>query len=363
MARRLLWNSLKYALALTLLGFVLYANWDPPGSSGLRQVWQAHVIDRQPINATALLGAFVLCAVSLMLMFVRWHILMRAQDLPVAWPTTLRISLLGYFFNTFLPGSVGGDLVKAAAVARTQQRRAVAVATVLMDRVLGLWSLISFAAVVGWGCIAAGMLDGPTDGPARALVLTATAVSVASVIGWILLGPVLHWGRERVAGRLERIPKVGGTLTELWNVAAMYRRRQRSMLLAIGLSWIADLTHALFFFLCALTLWYGSVAGPLPTLVDHFLLVPIGSIIAAIPLFPGGAGISEAGYGGLYTLFGAAASSGVLATLVSRFVTWIMGLVGYVVSQAMQWSSQPGTEVEPAVAVDCIEQARLDGLA
>jgi glycosyltransferase 2 family protein len=48
-----------------------------------------------------------------------------------------------------LPGSVVGDVVKAAALARGQSRRTAAVATVIMDRLIALWALAWVVAVLG----------------------------------------------------------------------------------------------------------------------------------------------------------------------------------------------------------------------
>src|SRR4029077_18678965 len=125
---------------------------------------------------------------SLTITLLRWYVLVRAQDLPFTVPAALRIGLIGFFFNTFLPGSVGGDIIKAAALAREQSRRTVAVATVIMDRVIALWGLIWFVAVLGgvfWMC---GWLDGTAAGPAQKIVLTAAAIVAVSVLVWLLLG-------------------------------------------------------------------------------------------------------------------------------------------------------------------------------
>lgn len=356
MPRRMVLSCLKYVLAFGLLGYVIYVNWDPPSGRGLQQVWQAHVVERRPIDSAALALAFLLFGLNLLLTLVRWHVLMRAQDLPTTWPATLRIGLLGYFFNTFLPGSVGGDLVKAAAVAREQRRRTVAVGTVIMDRVLGLWSMISFSALVGWLYMMAGMLEGPTAAPARAIVVSATGIVAVSIAGWFVLGAVLRRGGERITGQLRRIPRIGGPAAELCGVVGMYRSRHGSVAVALALSWASNAVYALAFYYGAMTLWDSAAAGALPTVTEHCLLVPLGCMIAAIPLFPGGAGINEAGFGGLYALFGSAASNGILAALVCRFVSWVIGLAGYLGCQVMQWSGQA------VIAEPVGEQADLDGL-
>jgi hypothetical protein len=52
--------------------------------------------------------------------------------------------------------------------------------------------------------------------------------------------------------------------------------------------------------LCRSNLWDAEPGNPVPSLTQHFLIVPLGMVILMVPLFPGGAGIGELGYGGLY---------------------------------------------------------------
>ncbi len=59
------------------------------------------------------------------------------------WANTLRLTFLGLFFNLVLPGITGGDLPKALMVVREHpERRAHALASVVIDRLLGLWVLL-----------------------------------------------------------------------------------------------------------------------------------------------------------------------------------------------------------------------------
>jgi len=83
-------------------------------------------------------------------------------------------------------------------------------------------------------------------------------------------------------------------------------------------------------------LWDADPANPLPTLTQHFLLVPIGLVIMAMPLFPGGAGIGELGFGLLYGWFGYPSANGVLCSLVQRVLSWVIGLVGGGLSTRMR---------------------------
>lgn len=335
--KRTFWNAFKYLLAFGLLAWVIYANWAPAKGTGLRDVWQKYAIEGNPIAGYYLLAGFALYGASVLLTLYRWYVLVRAQDLPFTVPGAMRIGLIGFFYNTVLPGSVGGDIIKAAAIAREQSRRTIAVATVIMDRVIALWGLVWFVAVFGGIWWAMGLLNGPDIRPALVIVISAMAIGAVSVVVWLLLGLLPQWRAERFAGRLSRIPRVGGSAAEFWRAIWMYRLRQKSVAYALALSWISHVGFVVSFYCCARTLWDGLPSNPLPTLTQDFLLVPIGMVIGAIPLFPGGAGIGEAGFGGLFALFGSAPSNGILGSLVQRVISWVIGLVGYVVLLRVRW--------------------------
>lgn len=64
----------------------------------------------------------------------------------ISFALSLKLHLIGQFFNTFVPGGVGGDVIKAielAAATHQQKRRTLAL--ILIDRVLGLYGLIVFS--------------------------------------------------------------------------------------------------------------------------------------------------------------------------------------------------------------------------
>jgi uncharacterized membrane protein YbhN (UPF0104 family) len=367
--KRLLFNLFKYTLAFGFLGYVVSTNWAPPDGKGLQEVWQKYVIEGQPIHTGYLTLGFVIFLAALLLTLVRWYVLVRAQDLPFTLPGAIRIGLVGFFWNTFLPGSVGGDVIKAAALAREQRRRTVAVATVLMDRVIALWGLVWFVAILGsvfWVCgllegEGGGLLEGEGVGPAKYIVTSAGTIVGISLVVWLLLGLLPQRRAERFAGRLSRLPKIGGSAAEFWRAVWMYRCRQKTVALAMVLAWIGHVGFVLSFWCCSRTLW-DEAPGTMPTLTQHFLIVPIGLVIAATPLFPGGAGIGEMGYGGLYKLFGCASANGILGSLVQRVLTWVAGILGYVVYLRMRTKPQPKRDA-PSVSPEIPEQIAASSLS
>jgi uncharacterized membrane protein YbhN (UPF0104 family) len=364
--KRLLLNLGKYALAAGLLVWVVRSNWAPqptravaalgastvglagspagcgplaaacaalPGRiepRGLGYVWQRHVAQGQPLHLGFLLAGFALYATAVGITLVRWYLLVRALDLPLRLRDALRFGLIGIFFNTFLPGSVGGDIIKAAALARGQTRRTAAVASVIMDRVIALWALVWFVALLGgtfWLC---GLVGGPAGAAASVIVAGSWLIVAVSAAVWLLLGFLPDHRAERFAGRLKHLPAVGHTAAEFWLAAFLYRRRQKCVLVVMLLTCLGQMGFVVAFWCCACALWSPDL-GPIPTLLDHFLLVPLGLVMQALVPTPGGAGGGEWGFAALYVLFRAAEANGVLASLVQRVMSWVLGLAGYVV--------------------------------
>jgi uncharacterized protein (TIRG00374 family) len=324
-------------------------------SRGLAYVWQSHVVRGEPIHSGYLVLAFFLALAAIMLTFARWYVLVRAVELPFRVIDAFRLGFVGLFFNTFMPGSVGGDIIKAAFLAREHSRRTVAVATVLMDRAIALWALVWFVALLGAGFWLGGLLVGQGAEQCRTIVTIAWIIVGASLVVWLGLGVLPEWRAVRFAGRLSKLPKVGHSAAEFWRAVWMYRCRPGSVYFVLLLSWIGHVGFVFLFYFAALTLWDPGSGQKIPTLTQHFLIVPIGLVISAMPFFPGGAGIGELGFGLLYEWLGCSEASGVLASLVQRVIMWVLGLLGYLVYLRMR-----GTLPAPASETASVEK---DGLA
>lgn len=335
MNKKTVLNLCKYAVGLALLGWVIYMNWAPANGHGLRETWQKHVVEGEPIQCPYLALAFTFFLASVLVTFVRWYLLVRAQGLPFRLPDAVRLGAVGFFFNSFLPGAVGGDIIKAAFLAREQSRRTVAVATVIMDRAIALWALFWFVGLLGLVFWLAGMLPPNGAHAAQVIIIGSIGITTVSWLVWILLGLLPAARAERFAGRLERLPRVGGSAAEFWRAVWMYRSQQLAVYLVMVLSWVGHAGFVLTFYFCVLTLW-DPAGGPIPSLTEHFLLVPIGLVIVAIPGLPGGLGLGEFGFGKLYEWFGCSADFGVLGSLVQRVVGWVIGLLGYFVYLRMR---------------------------
>ena len=281
----------KYGLGFAGLAFVL-RNWQPAdGSPGLASI-RLRDVQLEPLTLAALIFF-----VSLLLSFARWFVLVRALDLPFTPVNALRLGLLGFFWSTFFPGSVGGDVVKAYSISREQKRRSVAVATVLLDRAVGLWALFWLVALLGSGFWWAGVLDHQP----KLLFIVEGALALVALTSalWCVLCVLPERRGEKFARRLTRIPKVGGAASEFWRAVWMYRDRQGSIIAALAISLVGHVGWVMSFYYAAQMFLPLSDRGNIPSLTEHFLIVPVGMTVQALFPTPGGIGGGEFGYGAL----------------------------------------------------------------
>jgi glycosyltransferase 2 family protein len=336
---------LKYGVGFGLLAYVISKYWGEQTTvrkevDGTETVITSPGLEQLlggPIAFEWLLVAAVLMASAAGLQIYRWYLLVRALDLPFGVLDAYRLSLVGIFYNTFFPGSVGGDLLKAYFIAHAHpERKSRAVASVIIDRAFGLFGLILFVAVAGSIAWAAGDARLEANASLRWLVKVMAGIAAGSVLAFLLLGLLPESRIDRFAGRLKSLGKVGGSLAEMWYAGITYRKRLRVVGIALVLSAVSHVALVSAFH-CASRLFPPSnPERDLATAVEHAVVAPIGFIVQAVPVSPGSVGVGEAAFAALYKMSDRPETRGVVARLSLRIVEWLIALVGYIVFLTMR---------------------------
>ncbi len=246
--------------------------------------------------------AFALYLVPLQILaWLRWHWLLRAAKVRISWRASARLHLMGLFFNGFLPGGTGGDLVKGWYLlkGRTKPAAAAALGTLVVDRVAGLFGLIALAAATNW--VGREAWAGSPVLAAQSLFLFALAggmvmLTAAYLSPWTPRLPLLR-GRAKEANDAEEKPR--GFLAEFGLALASFRRQPRVFLGAVAIS---SLVH----FLLVLVYALGAAAldVELPFRM-HAYVAPVLTLANGIPVSPAGLGVGEAAGMVLYKAAGA----------------------------------------------------------
>ena len=75
----------------------------------------------------------------------RWRVLLKTQSIFIGFRPAVKLVLLGWFYNNFMPGSVGGDLIRAWYVTKHTDKRFEAALSVFVDRAIGLLCTLMIA--------------------------------------------------------------------------------------------------------------------------------------------------------------------------------------------------------------------------
>jgi len=249
---------------------------------------------------------------------IRWNLLLRAQGIVYSFREVFSLGMIGFFFNQFVPGSTGGDLVKAYYVAvEHSELRAAGVTTVFLDRVIGLFVLIAMAGCAVFFNVEWIRADAHLEFLAMFITCALLGFLFASLLFFNETFRKLTWMRSLVRRWFfyDKIHKIQSALF-------VYRKHPGKVFAAVLLSVLVQSSVVLSCFCLFLALGGGVVS-----LESFFFLVPVALLVMAIPVSPpGGLGVGEWVFTELFRKVGYV--DGGLIALVQRANWYLWALVG-----------------------------------
>ncbi len=224
------------------------------------------------------------------IMSLRWRLLARSLGFSLSRKRSFSLTMIGMLFNAAVPGSVGGDLLKAYYARGESADGAGAVASILADRAVGLFSLICLA-VAGTAWNYEELVGNPV---LRSLWYMLAALMLIAIVGSVLAIAA----SERMASLLESFqiyPPIRAVLIRALGILSAYKRKKSVLLQGVALSLPCHLLACAAFYLAL-----GAVSNSAPNPGLLLFVVPLGLATTALPVSPGGIGIGQAAF---YTLF------------------------------------------------------------
>jgi uncharacterized membrane protein YbhN (UPF0104 family) len=335
------WNWLKWPVAIGILVGLYFHN-----QKALNQIAAA------PKNWSYAFLALGLLGCSSLITFSRWYLLVRGQGFPFRFRDAVRYGFVGMVMSYVSVGTAGGDLFKAFLLAKDQSsRRAVAVATVLLDRILGLLALFIV------GVVATLLPHDFSDSPevqANTLVLWGGTLAGLAGVGFLLLPAPTQWGWVQ---RLPNLPVVGHIIGELIHGVKLYQSQPQTLLAALGLSLIGHLGLITGFYFCAQCMQQPWI----PTLTAHYYFMPNAELFGVVSMTPAGIGALEWAVQTSYILLNPgtvteeqAGAAGLAAALAFRVVSMAVAAIGaiYYVSSRSEISAAVAEAEHEAQSVE-----------
>ncbi len=215
----------------------------------------------------------------------RWQLLLRVQGIALSWLRALAIVIIGLFFNMFLPGLVGGDVVRVYFVFKCAPRQKTrATLSVVMDRLFGLLSILFLAT------LSIALRFSWLKRSGATLHIAYLVLGLLSA-GFVLL--VLLFGAVGF-GFLRKVPKstpFRQTIMESGKALQLYGTHLGVMIVALAITIVSHLAYYLSFYCAARSLH--AAGAEVPSMTDVLSIMPLVNTVTALPISLGGVGVRE----------------------------------------------------------------------
>lgn len=284
---------------------------------------QMGVIDWTSLSGLIIAWPYTLLAVILffvatILQALRLQILINAHQMSLSYMAAVKLTLIGLFFSTYLPGATGGDLIKIYYASKENPGSKAEVITILfLDRFMGLFSLLTLPVF-----LAPFFIDLiRSQEILQALLILSLSISSSIVLITFIAAKfelvdskLIYWLNNKV--------RYGHLLSRALHTIHYYKRSLGPLLKALAISYFLQLLMVgVSFSIAEATNIFGAD-------LKMLFLIPMGYMANSFPLTPGGLGIGEAAMESLFLLGGL--TGGAETLLGWRLIMILVGLLGLV---------------------------------
>jgi glycosyltransferase 2 family protein len=249
----------------------------------------------------------------------RWRLILNAQGIRLPLKRIFSIFFIGHFFNAFMMGATGGDVVKALYVSEeTHHKKTEAISTVIADRIVGMAALflLAFIMIVVRAPL---FISHKATHPFCLLMLILIA---ATMLALVLIFNQNIFERYPLFRRLEQRFAFGPLIRKLYDSFYLCRTCPALLTQTFLLS-IAN--HLLTVTAC----WCLGRSLQIPNaLLDYLTFFPMILAIASLPITPGGLGVREGAAVTLLSAVGIPNSQALPLSLLSYMALLAWSLFG-----------------------------------
>lgn len=263
--------------------------------------------------------AFSLHFVGLMLSSIRWKVLLNSQKIKSKLFFLFKSYLVASFFNHFLPSTVGGDSIRTYDSWKLGENKEKAFAVVILDRFLGLLTLLIFAIIA--------LLYSPdlSEVIPQLWFWVFVLSSGATIIIWFILSPPTLFFKKLGEAKKGIISKIAGFVYKIDVAFSQFADKKVDLLIAFSLSVILQLNVVFYYFAI-------STALGLPVyFIDYFLIVPLVIFITMIPISFNGIGLRESALFLFLSTYGVLKSEAIAFAWVEYGMLLMLGVIGGII--------------------------------
>lgn len=258
--------------------------------------------------------AIVIWIATLFIATYRWHILANPIYSKVSYWFLFKIYYIGFFFNTFLPSSIGGDFYRIYRLNKKISSKSQAIALVFVERLIGFFA-IAFMASVSLFFTNIKKLDSLYHH------LAFGSLFVFLIFFIFCFNDRMIWIISSLFKRISFM-KLGDRLNQFYEKIQIYREYKFHLLVAFLISIVYQLIVIYIYYYICLAM---EIQVDFNNLI---IFVSLASIVSLIPFSIGGLGYREFSYALMFKAISLPAENGVALSLIVTVLTSLVNSMG-----------------------------------
>ncbi len=313
-------KNISYLLRFTIAGAAIYLAFR---GENVKQVIGV-LLGMNPWVFIAALGIYI---ISQLVFVARWYLILRSQSIEIGFWPAVRLHFLGLFYNNCLPGSVGGDLLRAWYVTKYTDKKVEAALTVFIDRIVGFTGIF----IMTFFCFFFLPEDGGNEQFNTNLIsfnlirhlIRYRRVLAGFGLAFVVFIAVLMANvksRSLAYQYMQSVRKRGAVvLSKVRDAIRIYYHKKLVLFNALLLTFCCQ-----GIFILAL-LMIGFSLGINAPVKYYFIFFPVSWLLGLLPISVGGAGIMEWWLKVMFVRFCAVSGEHALVLALCQRLLWLLG--------------------------------------
>ena len=283
------------------------------------------------VNIRFVVISLIMYWVGISLLVLRWQILLKTQKIKASFGFLFRSYLVGYFFNNFLPTSIGGDVYRIYDTSKLKHSSGMKAASiVLMERTTGIVSSIIylfFALSIGFVKTSQVELKvGKWDVSNHLLIILIIVFFAVSILVILVMLFPDAFRLNKLFRKLKFLHKWEDKLKQVYDTFKSFRKFKLILLITIALSLVLQFAFTLNYSFAGMGFGITKLS-----ILSYIFIVQLCGILSMIPISIGGIGVREGTFVILVGALGGEKNIAAIVSIAILIMILIPGVIGGII--------------------------------
>jgi uncharacterized protein (TIRG00374 family) len=283
------------------------------------------------VNILFVVISLIMYWIGIALLVLRWQVMLKTQKIHATFGFLFGSYLVGYFFNNFLPTSIGGDVYRIYDTSKLKNSSGMKAASiVLMERTTGIVSSIIylfFALAIGFVKTSHVEIKvGRWDVSNHLLIVLIVVFFIISIVLTLIMLFPDTFRLNKLFRKLKFLHRWEGKLKQVYDTFKSFRKHKIILLTTIVLSLVLQFAFTLNYFFAGAGFGISKLS-----IISYIFVVQFCGILSMIPISIGGIGVREGTFVVLVGALGGEKNIAAIVSIAILIMILIPGVIGGII--------------------------------